>query len=84
MTMIPMQTDDKIEKKEKKYIKILDQKTADLISDSGFLYMKEKINENQEVYVFEKTEELESILHELSKDECFSQMCVVEDNTLFF
>lgn len=82
--MIPMQTDDKIEKKEKKYIKILDQKTADLISDSGFLYMKEKINENQEVYVFEKTEELESILQELSKDECFSQMCVVEDNTLFF
>lgn len=84
MTMIPMQIDDKVEKKEKQYIKILDIKTAELISESGFLYMKEKFNANQEIYVFEKTEELEKLLSDLEKDECFSEVCIVEDDTLLF
>lgn len=82
--MIPMQIDDKVEKKEKQYIKILDIKTAELISESGFLYMKEKFNANQEIYVFEKTEELERLLSDLVKDECFSEVCIVEDDTLLF
>ena len=84
MTTIPMQIDDKIEKNEKQYIKILDNKTAELISKSGFLYMKEKFNANQELYVFEKTEELENLLIDLGKDECFSEACIVEDDTLLF
>ena len=41
--MIPMQIDDEIEKKEKEYIKILDHKTAEILLESGFLYMKEKV-----------------------------------------
>ena len=84
MTMIPMQIDDKVEKKEKEYIKILDHKTAELLTESGFLYMKEKFNENQEIYVFEKADDLEALLKELEKDECFSEVCIVEDDTLLF
>jgi len=84
VTMIPMQIDDEIEKKEKEYIKILDHKTAEILLESGFLYMKEKFNANQEIYVFEKTKELEALLEELGKDECFSEVCIVEDDTLLF
>ena len=81
--MIPMQIDDKIEKKEKQYIKILDHKIAESISNGGFLYMKEKFNGHQ-VYVFEKTHELEALLEEIRKDECFGEVCIVEDDTLLF
>lgn len=84
MTMTPMQIDDNIEKNEKQYVKILDKKTADLIAESGFLYMKEKFNAEQEIYVFEKTEELERLLSEFEKNECFSEVYIIEDSTLLF
>ena len=84
MTTIPMQIDDKIEKKEKEYIKIFETKTAELLAECGFLYMKEKINANQDVYVFEKTSEIETMLEELGKNGCFSETCIVEDDTLLF
>lgn len=84
MTMIPMQIDDKIEKKEKEYIKIFDTKTAEILSESGFLYMKEKINASQDAYVFEKTAEIEAMLKELGNNECFSETYIVEDDTLLF
>lgn len=84
MTMIPMPIDDGFEKREKQYIKILDKKTADLLQESGFLYMIEKYNASQEIYVFEKTEVLMSLLDEMRRGENFGEVCIVEDDTLLF
>lgn len=43
---------------EKNYIIIFDEKIAVELQNGGFSYMTETINQNQRVFVFEKTEEL--------------------------
>lgn len=84
MTTIQTQTDNCIEKREIKFIKIMDYEVAKLLSDGGFLYMTENINNSQKVYVFEETEELSKMLKDLCGDENFSGICIAEDDMLCF
>jgi hypothetical protein len=77
-----MQTDN--EKVEKTFIKIPNYETAEALSRCGFLYMKEKINHNQELYVFERTKELEDVLYSMHPEGCFNEHYVVEDCGLYF
>lgn len=74
-------------REEKKFIKIIDDKIAMSLADSGFSYMKETINENQEVFVFEATE---AFMNEVNKYMTFSEgrsvgdVLLIEDNSLCF
>lgn len=63
----------------KKLIKIMDRETALKLEGCGFCYMLEKINRNQEVYVFEATEALIKMLNQN-----FASADFYEDNTLKF
>ena len=61
------------------FIKIFDKKTALALSERGFLYMKEKINKEQTVYVFEQTKALSLVVNEH-----FSTSEMIESDTLCY
>lgn len=74
-------------REEKKFIKIFDEKIAMSLADSGFSYMKETINGNQEVFIFEESE---AFMNEVNKYMTFSEgedggnVLLVEDTTVCF
>lgn len=75
-------------REEKKFIKIIDDKIAMSLADSGFSYMKETMNNNQEVFVFEATE---ALMSEVNKYMTFSEgsedggdILLIEDSSLCF
>lgn len=65
------------------FIIIINEKIATALNDSGFLYVKENINNNQTVYVFEKSDELIAELLTLC-DGDNSKIVYVEDCRLNF
>lgn len=66
------------------FIKIFDEEIATTLCNSGFSYIQEKVNDNQAVYVFEKSPELTDLLGTLFSDERYSQAIYVEDGRLNF
>jgi len=60
-------------------IKIFDEETALALNRRGFSYVTERINEEQEAYVFENSEELRIVLAE-----SFGLAEVIEDDMLRF
>ena len=48
----------------KKFIKTLNKETALASAERGFSYLPEKINKNQEIYVFVMTDELIKLINE--------------------
>ena len=48
----------------KKFIKTLNKETALALAERGFSYLSEKINKNQEIYVFVMTDELFKLINE--------------------
>ena len=74
-------------REEKKFIKIFDEKIAMSLADSGFSYMKETINGNQEVFIFEESE---AFMNEVNKYMTFGEgedggdVLLVEDTTMCF
>ena len=68
----------------KKFIKLFDEQIANALSTGGFSYITEKINENQNVFVFEKSDELVDVLSKLIKQSNYSQTIIIEDSKLNF
>lgn len=68
---------------ETKFIKILDENVANSLREGGFSYMKEKINDGQDVFVFESTDELWEALKGLSTTQ-YADTTIVFDDTLHF
>ncbi len=66
-----------------KFIKLLDWKTAERLAVDGFHYTKEKINNNQDVYVFEKSDDLIEKIEEL-RASAYESNVIIEDTTLNF
>ena len=66
------------------FIKIFDEQLANAISAGGFSYITEKINENQNVFVFEKSDELVDLIDALIKQKNYSETIIVEDSKLNF
>lgn len=69
---------------KKKYIKIFDKKIAEIIESGGFLYMKEKINDNQTVYVFDEDEAIYEILNQLREDGNYQEITYITEESLCF
>lgn len=69
---------------EKQFVKIFDERVALALSESGFSYMQEKINDGQTVYVFEETEEFMAALCELSETGVLQGVVFVRDSILHF
>jgi hypothetical protein len=65
------------------FIKIFDKQIAETLINGGFLYIKEKVNDNQDVYTFEKSDALIKKLGEISASS-FETKVFVEDGTLNF
>lgn len=65
------------------FIIIINEEIATTLSNGGFSYVKENINNNQTVYVFEKSEELIAELLTLC-DGDNSKIVYVEDCRLNF
>lgn len=82
--MTPMKTGENMKKEKDKvvFLKFMDKEFADQLMDSGFFYTLEKINNNQEVYVFEATDELMDFVY--AKQMQFTELCCVTDDTLRF
>lgn len=68
----------------KKLIKLLDERAAVALSDCGFSYIKEKINGDQTVYIFEDTLEFMNALNALCTETDFQKMIFIEDSLLNF
>lgn len=66
----------------KKYIKLFDEKIAIALSDGGFSYTTENINQNQKIYVFEETDELREVLKKITNENNFSNVVIVIDDKL--
>lgn len=67
-----------------KFIKILDEKVAKLLEGCGFLYVTERINENQAVYVFENTDELMNTIKDIISSSEYSATYICFGDTLSF
>lgn len=65
------------------FIKILDGQIAEALVAGGFSYIKEKINNNQDVYVFEKNDAIIEKLGEMGASS-FENKIIVEDSALHF
>lgn len=65
------------------FIKILDEQIAETLVASGFSYIKEKINNNQDVYVFEKNDAIIKKVEEIMTSS-FENKVIVEDSALHF
>lgn len=65
------------------FIKILDRQIAETLVTGGFSYIKEKINNNQDVYVFEKNDAIIEKLREMGASS-FENKIIVEDSALHF
>lgn len=65
------------------FIVIINEEIATTLSNSGFYYVKENINNNQTVYVFEKSEKLIAELLTLCDGDS-SKIVYVEDCRLNF
>lgn len=65
------------------FIKILDEQIAETLVAGGFSYIKEKINNNQDVYVFEKNDAIIEKLGEMGASS-FENKIIVEDSALHF
>lgn len=65
------------------FIKILDGQIAETLVAGGFSYIKEKINNNQDVYVFEKNDAIIKKLGEMGASS-FENKIIVEDSALHF
>ena len=68
----------------KTFIKIFDERIATALSEGGFSYTTENINENQTLFVFEKCDDLDGALNELIKENNYSEIIIVEDPKLNF
>lgn len=69
---------------KKKYIKIFDEKIAEIIESGGFPYMKEKINDNQPIYVFDENEAIYEILNQLREDGNYQEITYITEASLCF
>ena len=68
----------------KMFIKFIDESVAVALSDRGFSYMQEKINEGQTLYVFERSDELMAALNEVLCGDKYQNLICVDDSTLLF
>lgn len=66
------------------FIKIFDEQVAIALSNGGFSYITEKINNNQTVFAFESTPELVEAISTLDSTGQYSRVVAVEDDTLSF
>jgi len=66
------------------FIKITDEKIAHELCKGGFLFTQEKVNDNQTLYCFEKTPELDEAMKALVREGNFQGIALVEDATLRF
>jgi len=66
------------------FYKIFDEKLAIELSDGGFLYTTETVNNNQKVYCFKKTKKLEKEIKKITKKYGDNIPIVVTGNTLNF
>ena len=75
-----------MDKRGENFIKIFDKNLAAILIDGGFSYMKEKINGNLDVFVFENNEEINVFLEEITENEsCFEkEIEITFDDTLRF
>lgn len=61
----------------KGFIKIMDKELAFALAASGFFYIEEEINHGTVVYVFEKTDDINSCIDTLMLTSDFSEVEVV-------
>lgn len=68
-----------------KFIKLFDERIASALSDGGFSYIEEKVNDNQTVYCFEESPELVEAIRGLCGKQNYQEtIIVVQDGSLFF
>ncbi len=66
------------------FIKIFDERIAHTLSDGGFSYTEENINDGQTVFCFEETPELKEALRTLYGDGNYEGAIFVRDGALLF
>lgn len=66
------------------FIKVLDEQVAATLVGCGFCYIKQKINEDQDIYAFEETSELLDALQTLYKNDNFERAVYMRDGALNF
>lgn len=66
-----------------KFIKTFDKELAEILINSGFDYVKEKVNGNQTIYAFERTEQILHVLDEIEKGSLYSSAEIVTDGLLY-
>lgn len=70
--------------KKELFVKTIDEEIANALCNSGFFYVKERINKDQIVYAFEATEELLAALSCLyAKDNALDRI-FIQDSRLNF
>lgn len=68
-----------------KFIKLLDERIANILNDGGFSYIEEKINGNQRLFCFEESPELvEAIRDFCGRQNYQNTVIVIQDDSLFF
>lgn len=67
-----------------KFIKILDDKAAAYLSDNGFSFVIQTINNNQKLCAFQQSDELMESLRAYYKDDDSLLACYIDDSTLTF
>lgn len=65
-------------------IKILDEKLANVLRDSGFLYTTETVNGNTKLYCFEESKDIEETIKRITKELGDETFVVIRDYTLSF
>lgn len=68
----------------KQYIKIFDQRIAIELSNSGFPYITEKINQNQTIYAFENIDGIKEVIERIITQNNYSKVVMVADDRLSF
>lgn len=82
MTRMPIGEVDM--EKQKKFIKLFDERIAKALSSGGFSYIQEKVNGDQTVYCFEASPELTEVIRGFCEGRNYEEMITVEDSTLLF
>ena len=68
----------------KTFIKLFDERIAKVLHDGGFSYTTEKINGNQTLFVFERSDELDYAINSLINENHYSEIIIIEDPKLNF
>lgn len=65
------------------FVKVFDEKLASVLNEGGFSYIEEKIN-NDTVYLFEESDELNKTLDGLVTETEFQETVIIRDSSVSF